>query len=322
MTGPRVARRTRTLLGALFVVLAVVASACGSDDEQVTASGGDADTSSTDASSTDDSSTDGDMGDMDHEDGEREGDEHDHDHDDTQMLGVNADGAPTVSFTAEQNSDGMVVLSIETSNFSFANTAEEAETIYAGHAHVTVDGELASMLFSDSYVLELPPGDSLVAAVLQSVDHIPYALGGDPIAYSAVIHVPENGDDVFTVTPVDGDLEVADGDAGDHDHDHDHSDAEVVEDGDLATADEVVEIHVHEGEVTTDVGRVEVDTGTVLGISVHADVADEVHVHGYDLLAPVEPDRPGVIVFDASIPGVWEIELENAGLLLFELEVS
>ena len=55
---------------------------------------------------------------------------------------------------------------------------------------------------------------------------------------------------------------------------------------------------------------------------VEADVSDEVHVHGYDLLAEVSPDEPAVIVFRANAPGVFEVELEGAGLLLLELTVT
>jgi len=55
---------------------------------------------------------------------------------------------------------------------------------------------------------------------------------------------------------------------------------------------------------------------------VTADVVDEVHVHGYDLFADVAPGAPATINFVADIPGVWEVELEGAGALLVELEVS
>ena len=43
-------------------------------------------------------------------------------------------------------------------------------------------------------------------------------------------------------------------------------------------------------------------------------------MHGYDLLAEVSPDEPAVIVFRANAPGVFEVELEGAGLL--ELTVT
>ncbi len=62
--------------------------------------------------------------------------------------------------------------------------------------------------------------------------------------------------------------------------------------------------------------------GDRVRIVVDADVADEIHLHGYDLSADVAPGRPGVLTFRASAAGVYEVELEDAGLLLFELTVN
>jgi hypothetical protein len=61
--------------------------------------------------------------------------------------------------------------------------------------------------------------------------------------------------------------------------------------------------------------------GDVVLIVVHADVSDEVHVHGYDLMADVAPGEPARIRFVAEVAGVFEVELEDAGRLLFELEI-
>ena len=46
-------------------------------------------------------------------------------------------------------------------------------------------------------------------------------------------------------------------------------------------------------------------------ITVTSDVADEVHVHGYDLMADVAPGAPATIRFTADAPGRFEIELED-----------
>ncbi len=56
-------------------------------------------------------------------------------------------------------------------------------------------------------------------------------------------------------------------------------------------------------------------------ITVTSDVADEVHVHGYDLMADVAPGAPATIRFTADAPGRFEIELENTGVQIAELEV-
>lgn len=61
--------------------------------------------------------------------------------------------------------------------------------------------------------------------------------------------------------------------------------------------------------------------GDRVRIVVHADVADEVHLHGYDLSADVTPDDPARIDFVANAAGVYEAELEDAGAPLFELEI-
>ena len=75
------------------------------------------------------------------------------------------------------------------------------------------------------------------------------------------------------------------------------------------------------GKVETARSRVDVRVAETIRIEVIADVADEIHVHGYDLKAPVRPGEAGVIQFVADIPGVFEVELENSRLTLFELRI-
>ena len=61
--------------------------------------------------------------------------------------------------------------------------------------------------------------------------------------------------------------------------------------------------------------------GERVRIIVRADVSDEVHLHGYDLMADVTPEDPARIDFVANAAGVFEVELEDAGELLFQLEI-
>ena len=44
-------------------------------------------------------------------------------------------------------------------------------------------------------------------------------------------------------------------------------------------------------------------------------------MHGYDLMADVAPGKPATIRFTANTPGLFEIELEDLGLQIAELEV-
>jgi len=69
-------------------------------------------------------------------------------------------------------------------------------------------------------------------------------------------------------------------------------------------------------------GRVAVDLGSELRIEVTADVVDEVHAHGYDVTATVDPAEAAILEMSVNIPGVFDIELEDAHLLLLQLEVS
>lgn len=68
--------------------------------------------------------------------------------------------------------------------------------------------------------------------------------------------------------------------------------------------------------------RFTVTQGERVRIVVRADVSDHIHLHGYDLLADVAPGSPARIDFVADVAGVFEVELEDAGTLLFSLEVA
>lgn len=54
---------------------------------------------------------------------------------------------------------------------------------------------------------------------------------------------------------------------------------------------------------------------------VNSDVADHVHVHGYDLMRDVAPGRPVRLTFVTRLSGRFEFELEDAHLRLGELSV-
>jgi hypothetical protein len=91
----------------------------------------------------------------------------------------------------------------------------------------------------------------------------------------------------------------------------------------------VIEVHqsglltlLVEGEPAEVGARIAVPLGAPVRIEVTLETADEVHVHGYDLAVDVVPPGGATLEFTASIPGIFEVELEGAGTLLFELEVS
>ena len=84
----------------------------------------------------------------------------------------------------------------------------------------------------------------------------------------------------------------------------------------------LIEAKVTGDQVDTASRRVKISRGEKVRIQVEADHAEEVHVHGYDLKKDVAPGEPAVIEFTADAPGVFEVELEEAALKLFELQVQ
>lgn len=67
--------------------------------------------------------------------------------------------------------------------------------------------------------------------------------------------------------------------------------------------------------------RIEAAVGGQIVVVVSADIADEVHLHGYDLFADVTPTDPARLEVLTDVPGIFEMELEGARLVLTEIEV-
>ncbi|MDQ4092368.1 MAG: hypothetical protein M3143_02815, partial [Actinomycetota bacterium] len=80
---------------------------------------------------------------------------------------------------------------------------------------------------------------------------------------------------------------------------------------------QTINIAVRGGQVTGDTGRVTIALGTPVTISVSSDVADEIHVHGYDRKGEIPTaGGTGSVSFTANTPGVFEVELEESKLQL------
>jgi hypothetical protein len=82
-----------------------------------------------------------------------------------------------------------------------------------------------------------------------------------------------------------------------------------------------VRIVVRDGKVVGGLKRASIDQGKRAAIAVSSDVADEVHLHGYDKSIDVAPGKPARLAFVASIPGRFEVELEDRGLQIADIEV-
>ena len=93
-------------------------------------------------------------------------------------------------------------------------------------------------------------------------------------------------------------------------------------DADVADSVQTIVVDVVGGAPVGGVQRVKVDLGSVVALMVTSDGAEEVHVHGYDILRGVSEGNPAHFAMTAEIPGVFEVELEGSGRLLLQLEIS
>lgn len=103
------------------------------------------------------------------------------------------------------------------------------------------------------------------------------------------------------------------------------SESESAEPSDAASdqgSGQQIVISVKDGKVTPATHREKVDAGSTVSIRVTSDTSDEIHVHGYDLMRDLEAGRPGTITFVADQTGIFEVELEDEGLQLVQLQVQ
>jgi hypothetical protein len=72
-----------------------------------------------------------------------------------------------------------------------------------------------------------------------------------------------------------------------------------------------VRINVRGGKPVGGVRRVTVGEGRRVVLIVTSDVADHVHLHGYNVFRDVAPGMPARLAFRATIVGTVEVELED-----------
>ena len=85
---------------------------------------------------------------------------------------------------------------------------------------------------------------------------------------------------------------------------------------------EVTSVVVKGGEPVGGVAELEYERGDRVRFDVKSDVAEEVHVHGYDAIEDVGPGKVARFDFPADIEGGFEVELEGAHTKIAELTVE
>jgi hypothetical protein len=83
-----------------------------------------------------------------------------------------------------------------------------------------------------------------------------------------------------------------------------------------------VPIVVRGGRPVGGIRRVTVARNRRVVLVVRADVSDHVHLHGYDVMRDVAPGAPARLAFRATIPGRFEVELEDRGLQIADITVN
>jgi hypothetical protein len=68
--------------------------------------------------------------------------------------------------------------------------------------------------------------------------------------------------------------------------------------------------------------RETVDKDDRVVLIVRSDVSDQVHLHGYDVMRDVAPGSPARLPFKATIPGRFEVELEDRALQIADITVQ
>ncbi len=80
-------------------------------------------------------------------------------------------------------------------------------------------------------------------------------------------------------------------------------------------------VRVQGGRPVGGIARATARQGEPVLLIVRSDVADHVHVHGYDLMGDVGPGSPARMQFRARLTGRFEIELEDRGQQIAQLTV-
>lgn len=91
--------------------------------------------------------------------------------------------------------------------------------------------------------------------------------------------------------------------------------------GEVDTA-RVIDVVIAGGSVEGGVRRERVALNSRVTLRARSDVVDELHLHTYDLHVELVPGRDADLSFAADIPGVFEVELEDRGKKVLELEVA
>lgn len=81
-------------------------------------------------------------------------------------------------------------------------------------------------------------------------------------------------------------------------------------------------IVVRDGAPVGGPAELEYDAGEQIRFRVRSNVADELHIHGYDITKEIPAGGTVTVSFPADLEGIYEAELHGSGELIAELRVN
>ncbi len=119
---------------------------------------------------------------------------HTHDVHSHDQIEVPLEYVPTISISVFEDSKSGYNLEIEVDNFEFVSTQsyetiEKEETITYGHAHLYINGEKITRLYSKSYYLGELEGHNEITVTLNSNEHENLAINGESIQATTILTV-------------------------------------------------------------------------------------------------------------------------------------
>ena len=76
------------------------------------------------------------------------------------------------------------------------------------------------------------------------------------------------------------------------------------------------------GKVSPSGASIKAKAGQTVRVTGTSDVADELHIHGYDKEIELTPGKPASLTFKADTKGTFEIETHETAKLVAKLVVS
>ncbi len=211
------------------------------------------------------------------------GDEHgDHDHGDAQSMEWDGGAAPEISIEVTGDNERGWTVSTSITNYTLADMTAADHVPGEGHAHIWLDGQVITMISEPTVVI--PTLDPGTHEIIVT------------LSSNTHMEYTRGGERLMARTTIE-----VEGTVSDH---------------------PVITIAIADGVVSVDDERPRVSLGDQVELRITADVADEVHVHGYDAMGALEPGIETIVRFTADIPGIFEVELESAGTHLLDLQVG